>query len=342
MNFASDNTTGAHPAILDALARGNDGAAMPYGNDPTTARVVERLRTLFEKPDLEAYLVATGSAANALALAALVPSYGAVICHRNSHLEEDECGAPEFFTGGAKLKLLDGDHGKIAPDAIAEAAKWGNGEVHHAPVRAVSLTNLTERGTAYGIEEVSAIAEVCRAEGLKLHMDGARFANAVVGLDVSPAQLSWKAGVDVLSFGATKNGALAAEAVILFDPLLAKDFGYRRKRAGHLVSKMRLLSLQMDAYLADDLWRQNASHANTMATHLAVGLSKLPSAELLHEVQGNEIFVRLPEPALASLRDAGFTFYDWSVDVRGTTIRLVTAFNTQEKDVQRFLEVADT
>ncbi len=342
MNFASDNTTGGHPAILRALIDGNAEPAMPYGADSITERVENMLRTVFDKPDLRAFMVATGSAANSLALAALTPPYGAVICHRTAHIEEDECGCPELFTGGAKLRLVDGPHGKMAPADVEKAARWGKGDVHAAQSASCSITNLTERGTAYNPDEVAAIAHVCRETDVKLHMDGARFANALVGLGCTPAELTWKAGVDVLSFGATKNGALAAEAVIFFDPGLAFDFELRRKRAGHLFSKMRTISLQMEAYLTDDLWLANARHSNAMAARLADGLRSIPAVRLETPVDGNEIFPHLPVAAIKALRDKRFIFYDRAEDEAVSIIRLVTAFNTKTEDVDAFIESAKT
>jgi threonine aldolase len=346
MNFCSDNVTGASAEVLAALARANEGPAMPYGDDPLTADVVERLQELFEA-EAEVFLVATGSTANSLALAAMTPPYGAIYCHPESHVNTDECGAPEFFTGGAKLVPVAGEHGKIAArDLEATVAKGGAGVVHHVQPAAVSITQLTESGTIYTLEETAAIAEVCRGHGLKLHMDGARFANALVTLGCSPAEATWQAGVDALSFGATKNGALAAEAILFFDRDLAVDAGYRRKRAGHLWSKMRFIAAQFDGYLADDLWLRNARHANAMAAKLAHGLVAIPGAGLMHPVEGNEIFATLPAGATDGLEADGFKFYPWGLsESRGGSVgaggvRLVTAFNTLEADVDAFVASA--
>src|SRR5579883_354407 len=298
MNFASDNVTGAAPEILAAIAAANDGAAMPYGNDAVTQRVEAALKALFER-DLAAFPVATGSAANALALATMCPPYGAVYCHPDSHINVDECGAPELFTGGAKLVPIVGDAGKIAAaDFEAALARSGKGVVHHVQPAAISLTNASEMGTVYTPEEVRAIADIAHGQGLRVHMDGARFANAVAALGCAPADLAWRAGVDVLSFGATKNGALAAEAVVFFAPAKAGDLAFRRKRSGHLFSKMRFLSAQLEAYLADDLWLRNARHANRMARRLADGVAGLPGVRLRHPTEANEIFVELPEPVI--------------------------------------------
>ena len=336
MNFCSDNVAGAAPEILAALAAANGGPAMPYGDDDLTKRVAGRLQAVFET-EAEILLVATGSAANSLALAAMTPPFGAVYCHPESHINVDECGAPEFFTGGAKLVPVPGDHGKLTPDALAAAVR-GTGVVHHAQPAAVSLTQVTEAGTVYTPDEVAALSAVCRAKGLRLHMDGARFANAVEALGCTPAEASWKAGVDALSFGATKNGALCAEAVLFFDRDLARDAGFRRKRAGHLFSKMRFLAAQFDAYLADDLWRRNARHANAMARRLADGLAPLPGVRFAHPAEANELFVHLPAAAIARLEDAGFRFYRWERE--GTLVRLVTAFDTDPADVEAFIATA--
>lgn len=341
MNFCSDNVTGIAPEILSALIAANTGAAMPYGNDELTQRLTEQLAELFET-EVEVFPVATGSAANALALSVLSPSYGAIYCHRDAHINVDECGAPEFYSGGAKLVTLPGRHGKLSADGLDVALKQGGlGVVHHVQPAAVSITQATEAGTLYRLAEVQAIAQVTHAHGLLLHMDGARFANAIVSLGCSPAEVTWRSGVDVLSFGATKNGALAAEAVIFFKSGYADEFGYRRKRGGHLFSKMRFLSAQLEAYLKDDLWLKNAAHANQMAQVLATGLTTLPGVRLCHPVEANELFVALPEPVIDGLLANGFQFYRWD-EREGPVIRLVTAFSTAEADVQAFLSCVQT
>ena len=339
MNFASDNTAGAHPRIIEAIARTNSGRAMPYGNDDLTRAVEKRIAAIFER-DCAVFLVGTGTAANALALSALTPPYGAVLCHPDSHINTDECGAPEFFTGGAKLIAVPGAHGRIAADDLDTAVKEaGLGVVHHVQPRAVSLTQATEAGTVYRPADIAAIGAVCRRHGLSLHMDGARFANALVGLNCSPADLTWRAGVDALCFGATKNGAFAAEAIVMFDPAKAQELGFRRKRGGHLWSKMRFIAAQLDAYLADDLWLSCARHANRMATDLARGLETVPGARIEHPVEANEIFVTLPEAVVAGLETDGFVFYRWAGP--GTTmLRLVTAWDTDPAHVAAFLASA--
>ena len=334
MNFTSDNVSGAAPEILEALIAASTSGPMPsYGGDPLTARVTEKISALFER-EAAVFPVSTGSAANALALATLTPPYGAIYCHEMAHVNTDECGAPEMFTGGAKLVGFPGDGGKLTPGLLrATLEKAGVGVVHSVQPAAITLTQATEAGTVYTPDEIAALAEVARSYGLPVHMDGARFANALVRLGCSPAELTWKAGVDVLSFGATKNGALAAEAVVFFRPELAASFAFRRKRAGHLFSKMRFLSAQLDAYLTDDLWLRLARHANAMADRLAAGLTAVPGAALRDPVEANEIFIDLPEPVIAGLEQRGYAFYRWD----GTVIRLVTAWNTEAGDIDRMI-----
>lgn len=337
MNFASDNVTGAAPEILAALAAANAGTAAPYGADAITARLTQRFAAVFEH-DVAIFPVATGTAANALALAALTPPWGVVYCHEAAHVLVDECGAPEFFSGGAKLVGIAGAAGKITPEAVAARLKTG-GSVHHAPAAAISLSQSTEAGTVYTAAEIAALGTLARRHGLGLHLDGARFANAVAALGCAPADLTWRAGVDVLSFGATKNGALAAEAVVFFDPQKAADFAFRRKRGGHLLSKMRFLSVQLEAYLAADLWLRNARHANAMAARLGLGLERLAGARLRYPVAANAVFVDLPEQAIRALAAAGFGFYRWGGEA-ASCLRLVTAFDTRAAAVDRLVATA--
>jgi threonine aldolase len=331
MDFRSDNTRGAAPEILAALSAANEGSRTPYGEDAQTEQIEARLKEIFET-DLAAFLVTTGTAANALGLAVLTPPWGVIYCHEEAHIAVDECGAPEFYTGGAKLRTLPGADAKISAAQLAALLPGGQGVVHHAQPAVISLTQATEAGTCYRPAQVSAIAEVARRHGLRLHMDGARFANALSFLAVSPAEMTWRAGVDVLTFGVSKNGALAAEVVILFDKRLATEFTFRRKRAGHLISKGRLLCAQLDAYLRDGLWLKLARHANAMAQQLSQGLSQLPGVRLVHPTEANEVFVQLPEPVIQALSAAGFQFYRWADD-RSTTLRLVATFNTQPSEV---------
>ena len=338
MNFASDNTAPVAPEILAALGQANDGFVSSYGADPLTARLTGLMRDVFER-DVAVYPVATGTAANALALATLVRPYGAVLCYEEAHIATDECGAPEFYMGGAKLVTLPAPDGRIAPAQIESAmARARDGGVHHVMPEAASITQSTEWGTVYDPDQVGAIGAACRGHGLHLHMDGARFANALAHLDCSPADLTWRAGVDALSFGATKNGALAAEAVVFFDPALAAGFERRRKRAGQLWSKMRFLSAQLVAYLEGGLWLRHAGHANAMATALEHGLSPLPGIRLVQPVQANEVFVAMPEPLIEKLQAEGAVFYRW-IEVPGEAlpvIRLVTSFRTTADEVNKF------
>jgi threonine aldolase len=336
MNFCSDNVAGVSPEIMQALVEANNGPAMPYGDDEITQRVIARLRDLFET-NAEILFMSTGSSANALALATMTPPYGSVYCHLNSHVNVDECGAPEFFTGGAKLVPVPGRDGKMTPEAL-ENAITGTGVVHHTQPAAVSVTQVTEAGTLYTLDELAAIAKICRTHRLKLHMDGSRFANAVEALGCSLADASHRIGVDALSFGATKNGALCAEAILFFDLELAREAGYRRKRAGHLFSKLRFLSAQFDAYLEGDLWRRNAQHANATAARMSEGLAALDGVDFEFLVQANELFVRLPVAMIEGLLEEGFMFHRWEPE--GTLVRLVTAFDTNLAHVDAFLAEA--
>lgn len=343
MNFRSDNEAGAHPRIIEAVSRAfSSGPTPSYGADEWTRRVEGRLRDLFDKPDLVAFPVTTGTAANSLALACCTPPWGAIFCHPQAHIAAEETNAPEFFTSGARLFRVDGPAGKIDLQKLTEAlAQPVYGVVHFPQPAAVSITQATECGTVYGPEEIAAIATATHRHGLKLHMDGARFANALSFVGCSPAELTWKAGVDVLSFGATKNGAMAAEAVVFFDPGLAREFEYRRKRGGHLLSKQRLLSAQFDAYLADGLWLDNARHANAMARRLVAGLTGLKGTQLLYPVEANEIFVILPTRIHDALQSGGAKYHPWPSDRPGErAYRLVTAFDTDVADVDRFLSIA--
>jgi threonine aldolase len=333
MSFASDNAAPAHPAILEAIARANSGAAPSYGGDDWTKAAEAALREAFET-DCAVFLVATGTAANALSLAALSPPWGAVICHRHAHVAVDEAGAPEFYTGGAKLLLIDGPSGKITSGGLAaEADRHGRANVHGAQPFAVSISQASESGASYRPAEIAALGEVCRARGLKLHMDGARFANACAFAGACPADLTWRAGVDILSFGATKNGALAAEAIVCFDVDAAKALPHLRKRAGHLVSKHRLLGAQMAAYMHDALWLRLARHANAMAQALAARLTGM-GAELLHPVEANEVFVRMSDDLANRLRSAGAAFYPWAAD-GPFSHRFVASWATTDEDIAR-------
>ncbi len=340
MNFASDNTSGVPQPVIEALSRANTGYAMGYGADALATRVTERLRALFEAPQAQVRLVATGTAANALALAVLSPPWGAMYCHDTAHVDCDECGAPEFFSGGAKLVRVPGDHGRIAAsDLNALLARTGR-SVHQVQPSALSLSNLTETGTAYDPDALAALCKVARAHGLGVHLDGARFANALVATGATPAEASWKAGVDVLCLGGTKNGLLGVEAVLLFDPARAAEFDLRRKRAGHLFSKHRFLAAQMDAWLQDDLWRDLAARANAAAARLSQGLAAVPDVRLRHPVQGNVIFVDWPAALADRLRAGGAVFYDAPGDDGRAGARLVASWDTDTVQVDRFLALA--
>jgi threonine aldolase len=341
-NFGSDNITPASPEVIDAITAANTGSLHSYGDDPHTRRLTRLASELFET-EVAIYPVTTGTAANALALSTLTPPYGAVYCHETAHIATDECGAPEFYTAGAKVIGLPSADGKITPAQLVAplrlAADLG---VHHVRPSAVSLTQSTEWGTVYTPAEVQALSIAAHSHGLGLHMDGSRLANAIVHLGCSPAEITWKAGIDVLSLGATKNGAMAAEAVVFFDMARAAGFDSRRKRAVHLWSKMRFISVQLVAYLETGLWLRNARHANAMAARLAAGLAPLPGIRLVQPVQANEVFVALPEHLIVALLADGFEFYRWAAPAGapGPVVRLVTSFCTDPADVSSFVTAA--
>ena len=338
MDFRSDNTAGISPPILAALGAANTGTAAAYGEDDLSRAIEARIGEVFEC-DAAVFLMATGTAANAVALAAMTPPWGAVFCHPQAHVNLDECGAPEFYTGGAKLMVLPDREGKIAiADVEAARARLIHG-VHNAQPAAISLSQAAETGRVYVPDELRAFADYAHERGLRLHVDGARFANALVGLGCTPAEASWKAGVDVLCFGASKNGAFAAEAIVCFDPALAETIAFRRKRGGHLFSKMRFLAAQFDAYLADDLWLENARHANAMAARLADGLAAVSGARLAYPREANEVFVELPPAIIAGLEADGAQFYRWG-GAESPVLRLVCAFDTEPAAVDGFIASA--
>ena len=333
--FWSDNIVGASPEVMAALAACNVGEARSYGADELTAAVERKFCALFER-EVAVLLVPTGTAANALSLATLTPPWGSVLCHPDSHVDNDECGAPEFFADGAKLVAVGGPHAKIDVEALRRAACEKVGDIHSTQPSCVTITQATELGSVYSLEEIGAIGDVCRSTGLRLHMDGSRFANALVTLGCTPAEMTWKAGVDVLSFGATKNGVPAAEAIVLFDTALAREMAFRRKRSGHLFSKMRFLSAQLDAYLEDDLWLRNARHANAMAARLVQGLKRFSCIEVQGEPQANIVFCTFPAALIQALHGEGFALYHdrWGPGV----VRLVTSFATTAADVDQLLD----
>lgn len=343
MNFASDNWTGAHPDILAAVMRANDGAVPSYGGDDLTKRAEKKFSEIFGR-DVAVFFVATGGAANSLALAQISPAWGMILCHQESHIQMDECGAPEFFTGGAKLLPLEGVAAKLTPEIVkAGLAGFPDRPPHGMPASALSITQASECGAVYSVGEVKALSAVARAAGLKFHMDGARFANAVAALGCAPADITWRAGVDVLSFGGTKNGCLIAEAVVFFDPNEAKDFIFRRKRAAQLFSKMRFVSAQFDAYLADDLWLRMAAHANAMARKLSRGLAGIPGCKIWYPTDANEVFVAFPPGVAEKLRAAGAMFYPWVTPgdpANGAMQRLICSWATRDEEVEKFLGIA--
>ena len=324
MRFFSDNAAAACPEVLAALHEANrlDTA---YDGDAWSRRLNGAFSALFGT-EVEALWVATGTAANSLALAALCPPYGSVLCHRDAHIQTDECGAPEFYTLGAKLLLGDGPGAKLTPATVEAMLATVRNDVHQVQPHALSITNATEYGCVYTPEETAALGALARARGLRFHLDGARFANAVASLGCSPAELSWRAGVDALSFGFTKNGGLSAECLVFFDRALAEATHYRRKRAGHLLSKGRYLAAQLLAMLKDDLWLRNARAANDAARRLAEAAG---TDRLVHPVQANEVFIRVSAAEAAALRGLGFDFYDWGPG----EARLVTSWDSDPAQV---------
>lgn len=337
MYFTSDNTAPVPPQIMAALNRANEGYARGYGGDEITARLQDRIRGIFEAPEAVVHLVTTGTAANALSLATFCPPWGAVFCHTHAHIAEDECGAPEFFTNGAKLVLAEGANGCMTPGALAQAlGRTGEGGVHGVQRGMLSLSNVTEAGTVYSAAETAALTALARGHGLPCHLDGARFANALIATGATPADLTWRAGIDVLSLGGTKNGLLGVEAVVIFDPARAWEFELRRKRGGHLVSKSRYLAAQMEAWFEDGLWLQLATQSNAMATRLAEELPAL-GAGLSHPVQANILFPHWPQGTSSRLRAKGAQFYDMPAPEGREGARLVTSWSTTEADVDAFL-----
>jgi len=334
--FLSDNTATVCPEILAALTAANEGLAVAYGDDPWTQRLDAVLGDFFGT-EVRAFAVATGTAANSLSLATLSPPYGAIFAHEEAHVVRDECGAPEFFSGGARLILVRGEHGRISSEALTEALASYPPSVHTVQPVALSLTQATEFGTAYRPADIAALSAIAHRKGLKVHMDGARFANAVGFLGCHPSEVTWRAGVDVLSFGATKNGALAAEAVIFFNRELVKDFELRRKRAGHLLSKSRYVAAQLLAYVETGVWERNAARANAFAQRIA----RAAGSHLLHPCEANEVFVKLGAPGKQQLRSAGFEFYDWGAESAGEA-RFVASWDQAEADVVALCEALRT
>lgn len=348
MNFASDNWSGASEPVIAALVEAARKGGPAYGGDDLTRAVERRFAELFER-EVAVFLVASGTAANALALANYARPGGAILCHREAHIYHEEAGAAALFGGGMVLRPIDGEGCKIAPDALAEAlAGIPEGFVHAGQPAAVSLTQLTELGTAYAPDEIAALAALAHSRGAKVHMDGARFAGAVASLGVSPADVTWKAGIDVMSFGGTKNGCVAAEAVIIFKPEEAREFPFIRQRAGQGFSKNWFIAAQFDAYLRDGHWLDLARHANALGARLAAAIRASKTARLAIEPAANEVFAVMPKAMEAKLKSAGAVFYPWpdhsvAADRRPGTgemlIRLVTSWQTTEGEVDAFAAV---
>ena len=330
--FASDNYSGICPEVWKALEKANQGHAPSYGADEWTARAADLLRETFER-DCEVFFVFNGTAANSLALASLCQSYHSVICHQKSHVETDECGAPEFYSNGTKILLVPGDDGKIDLDAVEETVKRRT-DIHYPKPRVLSITNATEFGTVYSVEEVRAACKLARRLGLSVHMDGARFANAIATLGVKPKDVTWKAGVDVLCFGGTKNGMPVGDAVIFFDRKQAHEFDYRCKQAGQLASKMRFISAGWIGLLEGGAWLKHAGHANRCARLLERRLRRIPGIQIMFPCQANAVFVKLPARVVKAMHALGWHFYEF---IGPGDVRLMCSWDTTEEDIRRFV-----
>ncbi|WP_422050247.1 threonine aldolase family protein [Shimia sp.] len=348
MHFASDNSGPALPEVLAALTAANEGYAMGYGADAEMAEVVETIRKVFEAPEAAVYLVSTGTTANSLALATLCKPWETIFCSHVAHIHEDECNAPEFYTGGAKLTMASPkDVDKMTPDSLRAAIEGEETRGVHGPQRGpVSITQVTERGTVYTLTELKGLCDVAKSFDCPVHLDGARFANAMVALGCTPAEMTWKAGVDAVSFGGTKNGCMGVEAVIFFDPKHAREFELRRKRGGHLFSKHRYLSAQMLGYLKDDAWITAATKANASAAHLAGGLRQIDGVEFMHPPQANMLFVYLPRATHKRLFDAGAVYHLWGGELEGEDdtemlpARFVCDWSIEQDQIHKFLDLA--
>lgn len=345
MFFASDNWAGAHPAINERLMRESTRFAAAYGTSELDRSIERRFNDLFER-EVAVFFVATGTAANSLALASVERPGGVVFAHTEAHVIEDECGAPDFFSG-MRMIPVDGGEGKMNPlNLKARMARYPQDAVHHGRAAAITLTQATEVGSIYSLDEIKAISSIAKAGSLPLHMDGARFANALIGLDTTPAEMTWKRGVDILSFGGTKNGCWCAEAIVFFDPDMAKELPFIRKRTAQLFSKSRFIAAQFEAYLKDGLWLELAAHANAMADRLRQGLRASNSARQAWPTQSNEVFAIVPKASAKAAADKGAKFYDWlqpsnmqdTVSDDETLIRLVTSFATTADGVDAFLD----
>ena len=331
--FASDNVTPACPEVMEAINQANIGNIESYGHDKWSKVLDNKFSELFEK-DVKVFTAVTGTAANSLALSSITPSYGNIYCHKISHINVDECGAPEFFTGGAKLITIDGDDGKFNSDELKKNIR-GSGVVHNTQPASVSITQSCETGVIYKLDEILKINQVAKENGMKIHMDGARFSNAIASLKKSPAEATWKLGIDVLTFGGTKNGCMDAEAIIFFNPSDVNNFQYLQKRSGQLLSKTRFLSSQLDAYITDGLWLRNATHANDMARKLSEKLSKINSFELTYPTESNEIFIKMPKNIQDHLNNEGYSAIP--DDMFDGSVRFVTAWNTNLNDIENLI-----
>ncbi len=346
MNFASDNTGPVHPNVMAALIAANTGYALPYGGDDLTAQTIQNIRDLFEAPDAAVFLVSLGTAANSLILATLSQPWETVFCHTVAHIHEDECNAPEFYSGGTKLTLVPGPEAKMTAENLRRSILAEETRGVHGPQRGpVSLTQATERGTIYSLKEIQEISATAEEFGLPVHLDGARFANAVQSLGCSAAEMTWKSGVDAVTFGGTKNGLMAVEAVIFFNPKHAWEFELRRKRGAHLFSKHRFLAAQMQSYLAGDLWLDMAKKSNDASARLIQGLKQIPEVQIDFEPQANIIFAQWARAAHQRLHAAGAQYYVMAGDhTTGPSdellpARLVTDWSTTPENVDKFLDI---
>lgn len=345
MIFTSDNASGTHPDVMAAIMAANDGYFSSYGADPIMDRVRDKIRELFEAPQAEVHLVATGTAANSLILGTLVEPYQTIYAAPDAHIQVDECNAPEFYAGGAKITLV-GQEDRIAPEALeAKMAHLSTFGVHGPQHGALSVTQVTEFGQLYSLDHIKSLCEIAHRYGAHAHLDGARFSNAVVALDCTPAEMTWKAGIDAVSFGGTKNGLMGVEACVFFNPEDAKSFEFRRKRGAHLFSKHRYLSAQMDAFLTDTLWHRLATHSNAMGTRMAEGLAQKSDVTILNDVGANMLFVDMPRGLHQELQAKGARYYIMHQDLENgpkdeiLTGRLVMSWSTTEADVDGFLSL---
>ncbi|MDN3650712.1 low specificity L-threonine aldolase [Reinekea marina] len=347
MYFGSDNQTGASPQVLNAIIEANNAVTDAYGEDQWTQQACAKISEIFEC-DADVFLVNTGTAANSLALACMVDPWSSIICHGQAHIINDELTAPEFFTHGARLIGLDTQEAQLSAQSLSSYLSQGAAHPpHNAEPKALSITQASESGMVYSVEQVTELAKVAHQHGLTVHMDGARFTNALVNQKCTPAELTWKAGVDVLCLGATKNGALAAEAVVFFNKDLAKSFVARRKRSGHLLSKGRLYGAQICGWLENDHWIELAAHANQQASKLAAGIEAAQSTRLVWPTMANEVFAILPNQTIEKLRTAGAVLYEWipgflprdlAIEKDESVVRLVCSFRTQDEEVAQFIE----